>query len=534
MAEEDEDKTVFHTGKGIYCYIKMPFGLKNVGATYQRLIDSAFESQIGRNLKAHVDDLTAEADSVFQEMKELLATLPTLTAPVKGEFLYLYISIANEAFGFVLITELKQVLNKPEISERLAKWAIELGSYEITYLPRISVKGQDLADYLAEMTGELEVIHEKTKLKPVQGETWDLFTDGASCVEGAGAGLIFTSPSGEEHTYALRFNFDVTNNEAEYEALLAGLNIVLKLNITKLRTYVDSQLVFNQFNSSFDAHELSIQKYLKLLKETTVKFEHFELAQQVWVEELPNKVIDGGLVVAAIEEVQPNWMNPIIENLRNNILPEDKDEVEAKALRTITRVQAQNFVWEYIIYRFGIPREIVSENVELKKCLNEKWTGLVDELSNVLWAHHTTFKKSTGETPFCLVYGSEAMIPAEFFVPTHRAALCENFCANDDTLCENLNFVEERRLMAAIKEANNKQQIAKYYNKKVRALAFDVGEWVLRNNEASRVENVGKLVPNWEGPYQIIAINVIGSYKLAKIDGRIIPNAWRATLLKRY
>ncbi|XP_071687614.1 uncharacterized protein [Rutidosis leptorrhynchoides] len=175
-------------------------------------------------------------------------------------------------------------------------------------------------------------------------------------------------------------------------------------------------------------------------------------------------------------------------------------------------------------------RDIVSE---IKKHLNEKRTGWVDELSNVLWAHRTTFKKSTGETPFSLVYGSEAIIPTEIFVPTHRIAnFDEN--ANDDALCENLNFVQERRLMAAIKEANNKQQIVKYYNKKVRALAFDVGEWVLCNNEANRAENVGKLGPNWAGPYQIIAINTIGSYKLGDIAGRIIPNAWHATLLKRY
>ncbi|XP_071718757.1 uncharacterized protein [Rutidosis leptorrhynchoides] len=469
------------------------------------------------------------------------------------------------------------------------------------------------------MTGELEVIHQRTELQPAQGETWELFTDGASCAEGAGAGLILTSPSGKEHTYALRFNFDVKNNEAEYETLLAGLNITHKLNIAKLHAYVDSQLVSNQFNGSFDAHELSMQKYLKLLKETAEKFKHFELVQvsrsqnkkadalsklaaltfshfqkQVCLEELPNKAIDGGLIVTVIEEVQPNWMNPIIENLRNNTLPEDKNEarvvrerspmytiendilyrksyygllmrcvgpveaemiieevhsgsskpvsrcgknsykvqklpkapqnkksrhdmipftkwVKAKALRTITGVQVQNFVWEYIICRFSIPREIVSDNgaqiakdpfkswceelsivlkftsiahpqanglfevtnrdivCGIKKRLNEKRTRWIDELSNVLWAHCTTFKKSTGETPFSLVYGSEAMIPVEILVPTHRVTNFDE-TTNNDALCENLNFVEERRLMAAIKEANNKQQIAKYYNKKVRVI----------------------------------------------------------------
>ncbi|XP_071718828.1 uncharacterized protein [Rutidosis leptorrhynchoides] len=290
-------------------------------------------------------------------MKQLLATLPTLIAPVDGEISYLYISVANEAFGSVLIAERNKVqkpvyfVSKALAGRRLTKWAIELGAFEISYLPRTSVKGQVLADYLAEMTGELEVIHERTQLKPLQHEIWDLYTDGASCIEGAGAGLVLTSPSGEEHTYALRFNFDVTNNKAEYDALLAGLNMAHKMNISQLRAYVDSQLVSNQFNGSFEAHELSMQKYLKLVQESAEKFEFFELSQvsrsqnkkadalsklaaltfshfqkQVWVEELPNKSIDGSLVVAAIEEVEPNWMYPIMNYLRNSALPEDKKE----------------------------------------------------------------------------------------------------------------------------------------------------------------------------------------------------------------
>ena len=50
MAKEDEKKIAFHTSQGVYCYKKMPFGLKNAGATYQRLVDNAFEKQVGRNL----------------------------------------------------------------------------------------------------------------------------------------------------------------------------------------------------------------------------------------------------------------------------------------------------------------------------------------------------------------------------------------------------------------------------------------------------------------------------------------------------
>ncbi|XP_071704666.1 uncharacterized protein [Rutidosis leptorrhynchoides] len=139
-------------------------------------------------------------------------------------------------------------------------------------------------------------------------------------------------------------------------------------------------------------------------------------------------------------------------------------------------------------------------------------------------------QKSTRETPFSLVYGSEAMIPAKISVPTHRLSSFDENC-NEESLRENLNLIEERRLISAIREINNKQQIAKYYNKRVPSLVFNIGEWVLRNNDAFHAENTGKLEPNWEGLYQVIGINAAGSYKLADVEGRQIPSACHATLL---
>ncbi|XP_071688197.1 uncharacterized protein [Rutidosis leptorrhynchoides] len=129
--------------------------------------------------------------------------------------------------------------------------------------------------------------------------------------------------------------------------------------------------------------------------------------------------------------------------------------VEAKAVRTITGVQ--KFTSVAHPQANGLcevtNRDIVSG---IKKRLYEKRTSWVDELSNILWAHRTTFKKSTGESPFSLVYGSEAIIPAKNFVPTHRVANFDEE-ANNEALCENFNLIEERRLMADIREINNKQ-----------------------------------------------------------------------------
>ncbi|GJT99054.1 reverse transcriptase domain-containing protein [Tanacetum coccineum] len=75
---------------------------------------------------------------------------------------------------------------------------------------------------------------------------WNVFTEGSSCVDGSGGGLILTNPKGAEFTYALRFRFDTTNNEAEYEALITGLRIAKQMGVKNLQANVDSRLVANQ------------------------------------------------------------------------------------------------------------------------------------------------------------------------------------------------------------------------------------------------------------------------------------------------
>ncbi|GKG48779.1 reverse transcriptase domain-containing protein, partial [Tanacetum coccineum] len=77
-AQDDEEKTAFYTDQGTYCYTKMPFGLKNTGATYQRLVDTAFQSQIGRNLEAYVDDMVIKSNDdkvLIEDIAEIFDNL---------------------------------------------------------------------------------------------------------------------------------------------------------------------------------------------------------------------------------------------------------------------------------------------------------------------------------------------------------------------------------------------------------------------------------------------------------------------------
>jgi hypothetical protein len=78
MATEDEEKTAFHTSQGVYYYTKMPFGLKNAEATYQRLVDNAFEKQVGRNLKFYVDDLVIKSYTKEELVRDIEETFKTL------------------------------------------------------------------------------------------------------------------------------------------------------------------------------------------------------------------------------------------------------------------------------------------------------------------------------------------------------------------------------------------------------------------------------------------------------------------------
>ncbi|GKB54164.1 hypothetical protein Tco_0904917 [Tanacetum coccineum] len=97
----------------------------------------------------------------------------------------------------------------------------------------------------------------------------------------------------------------------------------------------------------------------------------------------------------------------------------------------------------------------------------------------------------------------------------------------------NLELLEEKREQAAIREAKSKRQMEKYYNTKVRNASFKPGDLVYRSNEASRVEDTGKLGPKWEGPYEVTEALGKGSYKLKDRNGRELPRTWNICNLKK-
>nr|GEW63350.1 reverse transcriptase domain-containing protein [Tanacetum cinerariifolium] len=573
-----------------------------------------------------------------------LSKLPVLVAPKPKEELIEYLSASNGAISAVLMTEkgvvqtpvyfprgfggfqahpiavitdqpIKQIMSRPDVAGRLQKWSI------LTYRPRTSVKGQVLADFLAEVPDESPPA---ASVVETQQEKWTLFTDGSSCVDGSGTGLILTSLEGMNFTCALRFQFAASNNEAEYEALIAGLRIAAQMGVQNVHVlvkilkekFIQENEVTTVVEEDGPTWMTPIMEYLKEgtlpsdrkeARKLRIKAQQYELVDEVlyrrsfltlWLrcvgplqaEYVIREIHEGSCSIHAgprsvvAKAIRLGYYCPTMHRDARDMIrtcndcqihrlvtrnpqqpltpitapwpfykwgidiagpfPEGPGMVkflivvvdyftkwiEAKDVETITGSQVKKFVWDNIVCRFGVPKEIVSDNdkqfddnpfkywcdklnitqqfalvkhpqsnrhVEranrslregIKARLGKRNKNWVEELPHVLWAHRTMIKSSHGDTPFSLTYGTEVVIPAEIRMPTYCTAAVE-VVYNDEELRINLDLLEERREKRS--------------------------------------------GPKWEGPYEVTEALGDGAYKLRSTDGTVLPRTWNIANLKR-
>nr|GEV94972.1 hypothetical protein [Tanacetum cinerariifolium] len=446
MAEEDEEKTPFITSQGIFCYSKTSFGLKNAGATYQRLCTKKSDFQ-----------WTPEAEGAFKEMKQSIAELSMLTAPKEKEELIIYLAAAKKAISAVLMTERdgKQV---PIYFVSRALQGLEINYTPIEklmlalYRPRTSVKGQILADFIVEHPedGAPDTPMEDKEELP---DPWILFTDGSSCVDGSGTGLIIMNPEGMEFTYSLRFRFNATNNEAEYEARIAGLRIASQIGIQNLQANVDSKLVANQVNRIYIAKESSMIRYLEKVKNLTNTFKGFSIKQ---IPRWENKKADALSKISSANFAHLS-KQVLVEELGEKEI--DEKEILVENLTPITSP------WPF--YKWGI--EIAGPFPEgPDKEPRRGNQGTVGRKIKIGWKR------------------AKAVIAAEIDIPTLRTTEVD-MAKNNEALGISLDLLEEKRKQAAIQEARNKAKMKGYYNTRVQSTSFRPGDFVYQNNEASHM-----------------------------------------------
>ncbi|CAJ2642757.1 uncharacterized protein LOC123899916 [Trifolium pratense] len=504
----DAPHTAFMSNTCNYNYRVMPFGLKNAGATYQRLMDRIFARQIGKNLEVYIDDMviktveggshqddlkdilasvrkfnmrlnpakcsfgvqagkflgfmltnrgieanpekcqaiinmrspssvkevqqltgriaalsrflscagekafhffaalkkgerfcwTENCEEAFQQLKQFLASPLILTRPQADKPLQLYLAVSDNAMSSALVQEIggeekpvyfvsrvfqgaemryqklerlalavvitarrlrqyfqshaitvktdypiKCVLQKPDLAGRMVAWAIELSEYDITFVPRGSIKSQILADFVLEST---------SPPAEVESHTWTLSVDGSSNLKGSGAGIVLEGPDGVLVEQSLRFAFRTSNNQAEYEALIAGMKLAKEMEVRRLKAKSDSQLVTSQVSGEFQAKDPQLIKYLHQVKSLSEHFDTFELlyvpreqnARADLLSKLAstkkpgnNKTViqetiskpsfgdsdENGEVLAT--QVGDDWRMPIMQYLQKGELPEDKE-----------------------------------------------------------------------------------------------------------------------------------------------------------------------------------------------------------------
>ncbi|KAJ3688389.1 hypothetical protein LUZ61_017553 [Rhynchospora tenuis] len=506
MSPADEEKTSFVTEEGLYCYKVMPFGLKNAGAEYQKMVSKVFKEELGEIMEAYIDDMVVkscngpdhvshlekvfakmrqvgmrlnpkksffclssgkflgfiisergieahpdkcqavvnlkspksikevqgltgriaalsrfisqsamlckpffdvikkktqefvwgpECQKAFEKIKEYLSTPPIISRPVKGEPLYLYVSTNDDAISAALVREeegvqkpvyfvsrilrdaetrypmieksafaivtaarklrpyfqahsirvvtnlpLRKALGQFNVAGRLLKWAIELSGFDITYLSRTAYKSQALADFIVQGTSG--------SFTPVEA-VWEVYVDGASSGKGTGLGVEIISPEGDMFKYALKVNFNPSHNVAEYEAFIAGLQLVAATGAKSIKIRSDSQLIVNQILKEYKTQDETLIKYLKKVEELiggfdSILIEHVPRGQNETADAL-SKLAKSGLdkehPITVLEIPSPSiefpeptvfqlhheeeWYSPIWLYLTEGILPQDKN-----------------------------------------------------------------------------------------------------------------------------------------------------------------------------------------------------------------
>ncbi|XP_070005578.1 uncharacterized protein [Nicotiana sylvestris] len=157
-------------------------------------------------------------------------------------------------------------MSKPVLSDRLARWYLQFQQFEIVYISQKATKGQALADFLVdhpipddwELTDELP--DEDAMVIEVQ-PLWKMYFDGATHRGGAGAGVVFVTSQGKVLPYSFTLTQLCSNNVAEYQALILGLEMAVEMKRLQLQVFGDSQLVVNQLLGSYEVKKPELRPY---------------------------------------------------------------------------------------------------------------------------------------------------------------------------------------------------------------------------------------------------------------------------------
>jgi len=217
-----------------------------------------------------------ECESRYTVIEKLCCALVWATKRLRHYMLYHTTLLISK------VDPLRYICDKPYLSSRIARWQVLLSEYDIVYVTRKAVKGSAIADHLADNVVEdyepLDFDFPDENVLSIAGEKektdwWTMFFDGAVNVYGNGAGVMIISPDQKQYPVSVKLCFECTNNAAEYEACILGLEAALELKIRKIDVYGDSMLIICQVKGEWQTKEEKLRPYQECLSTLTEEFE---------------------------------------------------------------------------------------------------------------------------------------------------------------------------------------------------------------------------------------------------------------------
>jgi len=391
--------------------------------------------------KQTTDKWDDQCEVTSQQIKEMISSPPIMSRPVEELPLQLYLSVSDDTISATLIKEnpeqrpiyfislvlqsaktryqliekialailtaarwlrqyfqshqvivgtdhpIAKILRKPDLAGRMIAWSVELSEFGLKYEPRGSVKGQHLADFATELHGPI----------PPLEQTWVLFIDGSSDKRNVGAGIVIEGPNGFTVDHSLQFKFKASNNQAEYEALIAGLRLAKDLGARRIRCNTDSRLVVGQVQGEYQVKDDLLLQYYHKVMEALKDFEevtihHIPRAENARADRL-SKLAEGrekGQLKTIIRQTlmkpsagecaivnrSADWINEVRELLRRCDVGEDVKPIKRRrALRFIVIGED--------LYKRGF-------TASLLKCLSgEEAEYVMNEVHNGICGMHT-------------------------------------------------------------------------------------------------------------------------------------------------
>ncbi|XP_070009983.1 uncharacterized protein [Nicotiana sylvestris] len=394
---------------------------------------------------------------------------------------------------------------------RLAKWQILLTEFDIVYVTRTTMKAQALADHLAENPVDdeyqplstyfpdeevnlVEAISEDTK-------AWKMFFDGAVNAKGIGLGAILISPIGQHYLATTRFRVFCTNNTAEYEACIMGMNMAIDQDVKELLIMGDLDLIIRQAQGEWETRDVKLIPYKQYVEDFSKLFKSIEFS-------IPTTIITDNAA-----------------NLNSHLMREICEQFKI-AHRTLPYHPKANGAVE-------------ATNKNIKKILRKmiqssrQWH---EKLPFALLGYRTMVRTSIGATPYLLVYGTEVVIPVEVEIPPLWIIVKAEIENTKwvKTRLEQLTLINEKRMVVVCHGQLYQQRMARAYNKKVRPRNFEVGQLVLRRILPHHQEAKGKICSQLERSIHYQKIIAKKALYLGDIEGNDPETAVNVDAVKRY